>query len=145
MRKRIQFETRVVKLSDIKFTEGVFISDRKARRFAAQFKGTLPVLTESHGDWTEAVRFLASLIVALTSRARFDAHHQDATRQDGRRAAGSRRADPLRFDELERSGFNSPGSPATWSLEDVLLDLVECAEFYGLQDFLDDSLAMAGR
>jgi len=40
MRKRIQFETREVKLSDSKFTEGVFISHRKVQWFAAQFKCT---------------------------------------------------------------------------------------------------------
>lgn len=144
MRKRIQFETRVVKLSDIKFTEGVFISDRKAQRFAAQIKGTLPVSTESHGDWTEAVRFLASLIVALTSRARFDAHHQDATLKTAVAPQGV--VELIHYASMNLTfRLNNPGSPATWSLEDVLLDLVECAEFYGLQDFLDDSLAMAGR
>jgi hypothetical protein len=144
MRKRIQFETTVIKLSDIKLTEGVFISDRKVERFAAQFQGTLPVSTEPHGDWTEAVRFLASLIVALTSRARFDAHHQDATLKTAVAPQGV--VELIRYASTNlKFRLNNPGSPATWSLEDVLLDLGECAKLYGLQDFLDDSLAMVGR
>jgi hypothetical protein len=98
MRKRLQFETRELKLSDIKFTEGVFISDRKVQRFAAQFKGTLRVSTESHEEWTENVRFFASLIAAPTSRAVRRAP-PGCHAQDGRRAAGSRRVDPLRLDE----------------------------------------------
>jgi len=144
MRKQIQFETREVKLSDIKFTEGVFISDRKVQRFAAQFKGTLPVSTESHEEWTEAVRFLASLIVALTSRARFDAYYQDSTLKTAVAPLGV--VELIHYASMNLTfRLNNPGSPATWSLEDVLLDLAECAEFYGLQGILDDSLAMAGR
>jgi hypothetical protein len=144
MRKRIQFETRVVKLSDIKVTEGVFISDRKVERFAAEFQGTLPVSTESPEESTENVRFLAGLITALTIRARLDARHQDATLKTA--AAPQGVVELIHYASMNLAfRINNPGSPATWSLEDVLLDLVECAEFYGLQDFLDDSLAMAGR
>jgi hypothetical protein len=136
MRKRLQFETREVKLSDIKFTEGVFISDRKVQRFAAQFKGTLPVSTESHEEWTENVRFLASLIAALTSRARFDAHHQDATLKTAVAPKGvvEPHSTSLRNREFPQSVFGSATLAPRRAVAQRFPNLVEGNGVRGRQD-----------
>jgi hypothetical protein len=67
-RKRLQFTQQMVKLSDIKPTEGAFVSARKVERMKAEFLGTLPVSTETEEDWIANVGFLAGLIAALTTR-----------------------------------------------------------------------------
>jgi hypothetical protein len=144
MRKRLQYEVKEVKLSDIHVPEGVFTTERKTQRFAAEFTGTLPVSTESREERAENAQFLSRLVVTLTSRARLDAFRQDPTLKAAVMPQGVVELIHYASGNLTFRLAN-PEAPLTWSLEDVLLDLVECAEFYGLQDFLDDSLELAGR
>jgi hypothetical protein len=143
-RTRLQFVKKTVKLSDIKFTEGAFVSQRKVERMKAEFLGTLPVSTETEEDWIANIGFLAGLIAALTTRARYSAHNQDPTLKT---AVSPQGVVELIHYASENLSFRlaNPQSPKTWSLEDCLMDYVECAEFYDLQGFLDDALEMAGR
>ena len=143
-RQRLQFVQKTVKLSDIKFREGAFVSDRKVQRMTAEFTGTLPASTETYEDWATNTAFLASLVVALTTRARLSAHSQDVTLKTAVAPQGVVELIHYASENLQWRLAN-PESPKTWSLDDVLMDCVECAEFYGLQDFLDDALGMAGK
>lgn len=143
-RNRLQFVEKVVKLSDIKVTEGAFESERKVERMRAELQGTLPALTETKEEWLANVRFLAALVVAMTNRARVYAHMQDATLKTAIAPQGIVELIHYASGNLDFRLAN-PQSPKTWSLEDVLADLVECAEFYGMQNFLDDALGMAGK
>lgn len=143
-RQRLQFVQKTVKLSDVKFREGAFVSDRKVQRIAAEFTHTLPASTETYEEWATNTAFLASLVVALTTRARLSAHRQDATLKTAVAPQGVVELIHYASENLQWRLAN-PESPKTWSLDDVLMDCVECAEFYGLQDFLDDALGMAGK
>lgn len=144
IRKRPQFVKKEVKLSDIKFTEGALLSQRKVERMKASVLGTLPASTETEQDWMDNTAFLAALIVALTNLTRLAAHKQGPTL---RTAVAPQGAVELIHYAAENLAFRlvNPRSPKTWSLDDVLADLVEAAEFYGLQDFLDNALMLAGR
>jgi hypothetical protein len=109
-----------------------------------QYLGTLPALTETKEEWLANVRFLSALVVALTTRATFSAHNQDATLKTAVAPQGIVELIHYASGNLDFRLAN-PQSPKTWSLEDVLADLVECAEFYGLQGILDNALEMAGK
>jgi hypothetical protein len=143
-RKWLKHETKMVRLSDIKHTEGALLSQRKVARMQASVLGTLPVSTETGQDWAANTAFLAALIVGLTNLTRLAAHAQDPTLKT---AVAPQGAIELIHYASENLAFRlaNPRSPKTWSLDDVLQDLVEAAEFYGLQNFLDNALAMAGK
>jgi hypothetical protein len=144
IRKRLQSEKKTIKLSDIKFTEGAFVSDRKVERIKAEYLGTLPISTETQDEWSANTSFLMALVVALTTRARLSAHNQDPTLKTA--VAPQAVIELIHYASMNLAWrLANPQSPKTWSLEDCLMDYVECAEFYGLQNFLDDALGMAGR
>ena len=100
--------------------------------------------TETPADWSANTGFLMGLLVALTTRARLGVINQDPTLKSAVVPQGVVELIHYVSENLQWRLAN-PESPKTWSLDDCLTDYVEAAEFYGLQDFLDDALGMAGK
>jgi len=143
-RERLRFETKMIPLSKIHNPPGVFICERKVVRFADEYKGTLAASTETEADCTANTAFVSRLILAMTHVARIAAIRQDQTLKKAVASQGMVELIHYASGHLTFR-LTNPNSLKTWSLEDVLADLVEAAEFYNLQNFLDNVLEMAGK
>lgn len=137
----MKIDRKMVKLSDLKFRNDVFISKRKVSRFAAEMNGEMGG-EETPGERAENIMFLSRLLVnlTLTQRMAVVSLLDQGQQMDIRSVLGVNEvvhyvAENLRY-------RIAASTPNVWLIDDCLEDYVEVATHYSVNPVLERALTM---
>jgi hypothetical protein len=132
-------EQEQIQLSDLHTPKLAFVSERKVARMAAQMKGFVGK-EETPAERATNIMFLANLLVSVTVMARAILEKLKPNQWE---SLGVIQLCHTIAENLKYRVSSSTPRPHVWSMEHCLVDYLEVAKHFGVENILHNALEMA--